>query len=185
MIINMVINAQCTMTPTLCITVAWCCGEPISYILQHLFHVLPFPLTDANCPPSSPTGGPGPLIPLVCRAVPISPGSTHLSHAVCYMTVSTDLGLYFRLENSISTVPDEDSWCCWCHLCKYCNLICGGWKGGRTSKGWGSCWQTRGCGVWVLSAFWGTFFQLAVLPFNWINSVMENVAWWVGKMLDN
>jgi hypothetical protein len=127
-------------------------------------------------PPDSPSLQSGPHFPRI---------HTHLSHTVCYMTVSTDLGLYFRLENSISTVPDEDSWCCWCRLCKYCNLICGGWKGGRTSKGWGSCWQTRGCGVWVLSAFWGTFFQLAVLPFNWIDSVMENVAWWVGKMLDN
>jgi hypothetical protein len=24
----------------------------------------------------------------------------------------------------------------------------------------------RGCGVWVLTAFWGTLFQLAVSPFN-------------------
>ncbi len=27
----------------------------------------------------------------------------------------------------------------------------------------------RGCGVWVLTAFWGTLFQLAVSPFNWID----------------
>jgi hypothetical protein len=29
-------------------------------------------------------------------------------------------------------VPGEDNWCCWCHLCKHCNLICGvgvkGWE---------------------------------------------------------
>ncbi len=42
---------------------------------------------------------------------------------------NSDPGLY-------SSVPDEDGWCCWCRLCKYCNLICGVWKGGRTSKGW-------------------------------------------------
>jgi hypothetical protein len=27
----------------------------------------------------------------------------------------------------------------------------------------------RGCGVWLLAAFWGTLFQLAVSPFNWID----------------
>jgi hypothetical protein len=32
--------------------------------------------------------------------------------------------------------------------------------------------------------FWGTLFQLAVSPFSWIDSVMEDVAWRVGKMLD-
>jgi hypothetical protein len=32
-------------------------------------------------------------------------------------------------------VSDEDRWYCWCRLCKYCNLICGVWKCGRTSKG--------------------------------------------------
>jgi hypothetical protein len=21
-------------------------------------------------------------------------------------------------------LPDEDSWCCGCRLCKYCNMIC-------------------------------------------------------------
>ncbi len=34
----------------------------------------------------------------------------------------------------------------------------------------------RACGVWVLIAFWGTLFQLAVSPFNWINGLMEDVA---------
>jgi hypothetical protein len=43
----------------------------------------------------------------------------------------------------------------------------------------------RGCGVWVLTAFWGTLFQLAVSPFNWIDGVMEDVACRVGSMLDN
>jgi hypothetical protein len=43
----------------------------------------------------------------------------------------------------------------------------------------------RGCGVWVLMTFWGTLFQLAVYHFNWIDSVMEDMAWRVGVMLDN
>jgi hypothetical protein len=43
----------------------------------------------------------------------------------------------------------------------------------------------RGCGVWVLTALWGTLCQLAVSPFNWINGVMEDVAHQVGRMLDN
>jgi hypothetical protein len=34
----------------------------------------------------------------------------------------------------------------------------------------------RGCGVWILVAFWTTQFQLAVSPFNWINQVMEEVG---------
>jgi hypothetical protein len=42
----------------------------------------------------------------------------------------------------------------------------------------------RGCGVWVLAAFWGTLFQLAVSPFNWIDRVMEEVGEKVGRMLN-
>jgi hypothetical protein len=43
----------------------------------------------------------------------------------------------------------------------------------------------RGCGLWVLTAFWGMLFQLAVSPFNWIDGVMEDVARRAGVMLDN
>ncbi len=43
----------------------------------------------------------------------------------------------------------------------------------------------RGCGVWVLTAFWGTLFQLAVSPFNWIDGIMEDVACRMGVMLDS
>jgi hypothetical protein len=43
----------------------------------------------------------------------------------------------------------------------------------------------KGCGVWVLTAFWGTLFQLAVSSFNWIDGVMEDVARLVGRMLDS
>jgi hypothetical protein len=42
----------------------------------------------------------------------------------------------------------------------------------------------RGCGVWVLTAFWGMLFQLAVSPFNWIDGMMEDVAQRVGVMLE-
>jgi hypothetical protein len=34
-------------------------------------------------------------------------------------------------------------------------------------------------------AFWGTFFQLAVSPFNWIDGMLEDIAPRVGLMLDN
>ncbi len=43
----------------------------------------------------------------------------------------------------------------------------------------------RGCGVWVLTAFWGTMFQLVVFPFNWIDTVMQDVRRKVGLMLES
>jgi hypothetical protein len=43
----------------------------------------------------------------------------------------------------------------------------------------------RGCGVWVLTAFWGTLFQLAVSPFNWIDGIMQDVGRKVGMMLES
>jgi hypothetical protein len=43
----------------------------------------------------------------------------------------------------------------------------------------------RGSGVGVLTAFWGTLFQLAVSPFNWIDCMIGDVAGQVGRMLDN
>jgi hypothetical protein len=43
----------------------------------------------------------------------------------------------------------------------------------------------QGCRVWVLIVFWGTLFQLAVSPFNWIDRVMEDVGRRVGVMLDS
>jgi hypothetical protein len=45
--------------------------------------------------------------------------------------------------------------------------------------------QYRGCGVWVLTAFWGTLFQLAMSPFNWIDGVMQDVGRKVGMMLES
>jgi hypothetical protein len=38
----------------------------------------------------------------------------------------------------------------------------------------------QGCRVWVLTAFWGTLFQLAVSPFNWIDGVMQDMGRQVG-----
>jgi hypothetical protein len=43
----------------------------------------------------------------------------------------------------------------------------------------------QGCRVWVLTVFWGTLFQLAVSPFNWIDRVMEDAGRRVGVMLDS
>jgi hypothetical protein len=40
------------------------------------------------------------------------------------------------------------------------------------------------CGIWVLTAFWGTLFQLAVSPFNWIDAAMEDVGIKVGQMME-
>ncbi len=37
----------------------------------------------------------------------------------------------------------------------------------------------------MLTAFWGTLFQLAVSPFNWIDTVMQDVGRKVGLMLES
>jgi hypothetical protein len=42
----------------------------------------------------------------------------------------------------------------------------------------------KGCGIWVLTAFWGTLFQVAVSPFNWIDAAMEDVGMKVGQMME-
>ncbi len=42
----------------------------------------------------------------------------------------------------------------------------------------------KGCRIWVLTAFWGTLFQLAVSPCNWIDAVMEDVGMKVGLMME-
>jgi hypothetical protein len=63
----------------------------------------------------------------------------------------TAMPTYIVIE-VILIVPDEDGWSCWCRLCIYCNLIYGMWKGGRTSKRWGSFWQTRDKSGWVFNS---------------------------------
>ncbi len=42
----------------------------------------------------------------------------------------------------------------------------------------------RGCGMWILAAFWGTLLQLAISLFNWIDKVIEEVGEKFGRMLD-
>jgi hypothetical protein len=34
----------------------------------------------------------------------------------------------------------------------------------------------KGCGLWVLTALWGTLFQLAISPFSWMDAAMEGVG---------
>ncbi len=43
----------------------------------------------------------------------------------------------------------------------------------------------RGCGLWVLTAVWGTLFQLAVSPFTWVDAAMGEVGERVGQMMEN
>jgi hypothetical protein len=43
----------------------------------------------------------------------------------------------------------------------------------------------RGCGLWVLTAVWGTLFQLAVSPFSWVDAAMGEVGERVGQMMEN
>jgi hypothetical protein len=40
------------------------------------------------------------------------------------------------------------------------------------------------CGIWVLTALWGTLFQLAISPFSWMDAVMEGVGERVGQMME-
>jgi hypothetical protein len=43
----------------------------------------------------------------------------------------------------------------------------------------------KGCGIWVLTALWGTLFQLAISPFSWMNAAMEEVGIRVGQMMES
>jgi hypothetical protein len=36
--------------------------------------------------------------------------------------------------------------------------------------------RCKGCGIWVLTAFWGTLFQLAISPFSWVDAAMESMG---------
>jgi hypothetical protein len=44
--------------------------------------------------------------------------------------------------------------------------------------------RCKGCGIWVLTVFWGTLFQLAISPFSWIDAAMEGVGVRVGQMME-
>jgi hypothetical protein len=80
MVVDVVINAQCTMhSDTYSVhkrgLVLWrarlLCPEAFC-------DVYPPPLSDANCPPFPPPGGPGPLTPPASKMASLSPGSTHI-----------------------------------------------------------------------------------------------------------
>jgi hypothetical protein len=44
--------------------------------------------------------------------------------------------------------------------------------------------RCKGCGIWVLTALWGTLFQLAISPFSWMDVAMEGVGVRVGQMME-
>jgi hypothetical protein len=44
--------------------------------------------------------------------------------------------------------------------------------------------RCKGCGIWVLTALWGTLFQLAISPFSWVDAAMEGVGVQVGQMME-
>jgi hypothetical protein len=44
--------------------------------------------------------------------------------------------------------------------------------------------RCKGCGIWVLTAFWGTLFQLAISPFSWVDAAMEGLGVRVGQMME-
>jgi hypothetical protein len=44
--------------------------------------------------------------------------------------------------------------------------------------------RCKGCGLWVLTALWGTLFQLAISPFSWVDAAMEGVGVCVGQMME-
>ncbi len=44
--------------------------------------------------------------------------------------------------------------------------------------------RCKGCGLWVLTALWGTLFQLAISPFSWVEAAMEGVGVRVGQMME-
>ncbi len=42
----------------------------------------------------------------------------------------------------------------------------------------------KGSELWVLTALWGTLFQLAISPFSWVDAAMEGVGVRVGQMME-
>ncbi len=44
--------------------------------------------------------------------------------------------------------------------------------------------KARGCGLWVLAAFYGTLFQLAMVPVRWAGKVAEDVGDRVGDGME-
>jgi hypothetical protein len=44
--------------------------------------------------------------------------------------------------------------------------------------------RCKRCGIWVMTALWGTLFQLAISPFSWMDAAMEGVGERVGQMME-
>ncbi len=44
--------------------------------------------------------------------------------------------------------------------------------------------RCKGCGLWVLTALWGTLFQLAISTFSWMDADMEGVGVRVRQMME-
>jgi hypothetical protein len=44
--------------------------------------------------------------------------------------------------------------------------------------------RCKGCGIWVMTAFYRTLFQLAITPFTWMEEAMEGVGERVGQMME-
>jgi hypothetical protein len=44
--------------------------------------------------------------------------------------------------------------------------------------------KCKGCGLWVLTALWGTLFQLVISPFSWMDAAFEGVGVRVGQMME-
>ncbi len=44
--------------------------------------------------------------------------------------------------------------------------------------------RTRGCGLWILAAFYGTLFQLVLVPVRWAGKVAEDVGDRVGDGME-
>jgi hypothetical protein len=44
--------------------------------------------------------------------------------------------------------------------------------------------RCKGCGIWVLTALWGTLFQLAISPYSRVDAAMESVGVRVGQMME-
>ncbi len=103
MVVDVVINAQRTMIHTLCINVAWCCGEPVSYVLRHFvistfLHcpkptVRPFPLLAGRVPrlPRLPRWPPFPQGPRT------PPPHRPLHEVICFFFIQLNLMKCFRI----------------------------------------------------------------------------------------
>ncbi len=41
--------------------------------------------------------------------------------------------------------------------------------------------RCKGCGLWVLTALWGTLFQLATSPFSWMDAAIRELEFVSGR----